>query len=352
MPRYVADLHCDLLSYLRADPTRTPHHDEVRCSVEQLRAGRVRLQAMAIYSETKRGSSQVGIEQAEIFKLLPGLYPSDFQVVQSPNQLAHVLDSDRVGIIAAIENASSFCEEEGSLEEGFEHLRTVFGKVGRPLYISLTWNAENRFGGGSETTVGIKEDGKHLLDFLHDKQIAVDLSHASDTLAWDILSYISIRQLHIPVLASHSNVRSVAAMARNLPDELLQEIAKRGGVIGVNFVRPFVGTVVQEGFVAQLEALLKLVGEDHIGFGADFFFDGDYPKHLLAQYPDGWYFPEYADSSSYGRLMEVWRAKLGLSEAVLEKIAYRNVFRFISTLWGEAQVVASRGSGLDTTGSC
>lgn len=345
MTRHVADLHCDLLSYLQLDPSRDPHHDEARCSVSQLRAGQVRFQTLAIYTETERGSSAQGLEQAEIFKLLSPHYPTDFQVIQSPQQLPDLLEvgRNRIGIVAAIENASSFCEEEGSFEEGLENLRTFFGKVGRPLYISLTWNSENRFGGGAKTLIGLKEDGKHLLDFLHDKQIAVDLSHASDLLAEEILTYIDQKMLRIQVLASHSNARSAADVARNLPDEIIREIANRRGLIGLNVVKPFVGEDPQTGFVKQAQKLLELAGPDVLCFGADFFCDEDYinrPQHRRE--PGGWYFQNFADASCYGRILDLWKSELGLNDDLLAKIAYRNLFDMVKRLWLEARQHSSK----------
>jgi membrane dipeptidase len=342
MTRHVADLHCDLLSYLQVDTIRNPYQDEAHCSVAQMHAGQVRFQTLAIYTDTDSGSSRVGLEQAEIFKLLPAQYPSDFQIIQSPQQLPDLLavGRSRIGVVAAIENASSFCEEEGSFEAGLENLRTMFGKVGRPLYISLTWNSENRFGGGADTAIGLKEDGRHLLDFLHDKQIAVDLSHASDALAEEILAYIDDKMLRIQVLASHSNVRTVTQVARNLPEEIVREIAKRKGVIGLNFVKHFVGEEPKTGFVRQLEALLSLTGEDVVCFGADFFFDEDF--NHKPRPPDGWYFQNFGDASCYGRLLELWKAELGIADDLLAKIAYRNLFGFVTRLWGEAQLHAMR----------
>lgn len=347
MLRPIADLHCDLLHYLVKDPSRTPLATEARCSVPQLRLGGVKLQTLAIFTETEKGSAASGRDQAEVFKLLAGLYPNDFQLLQSPGQFALPPISDRIGIVAAIENASGFCEEEGSLEEGLENLRVIFGKVGRPLYISLTWNTENRFGGGALAgEVGLKDDGRQLLDFLHAKQIAVDLSHASDKLAYDIFSYIDTHHLQIQVLASHSNARAVTDVARNLPDELIREISRRGGVIGLNLIRPFIGPEADTGFVAHMDRMLKLAGEDHVCLGADFFFDDG--NTALRRPPEGWFFPDLDNASCYPKLFDLWGKQLQLSENVLNKIAYENLFRFISQLWSEFL----KNPGAQPHGSC
>lgn len=348
MLRYIADLHCDLLLYLQTDPTRTPFLPAARCCISQLRAGHVKLQTLAIFTETHPGSTEVGMAQAEVFKLLPGKYPEEFQVVQSLQQIGQLLDGSRIGIIPAIENASAFCEEEGPLSEGLERLRIFFGKIGRPLYVSLTWNGENRFGGGSDTTIGLKEDGCQLLEFLDGKQIAVDFSHASDRLFEEILSYVDLKQLDIPVLASHSNLRAVADVKRNLPDEFVKELFRRGGVIGMNFVQPFVGKEARKGFVAQMEGFLKLGGEDRICLGADFFCDEDAGKLGVGKVgrappADGWYFKEYGDSSSYGALISLWKEELGLSEEAIEKVTYRNVFRYLERIWSKVELTMTGG---------
>lgn len=112
--------------------------------------------------------------------------------------------------------------------------------MSRILYIGFTRHAENRFGGGNNSKVGLKEDGKKLLQYLNGKKIAVDFSHASDTLASDILDYLSDHNLEVPILASHSNYRKVFNQTRNLPDHIAKEIIQRGGIIGVNFLRAFV----------------------------------------------------------------------------------------------------------------
>jgi microsomal dipeptidase-like Zn-dependent dipeptidase len=245
------------------------------------------------------------------------------------------LESSKIGILAAFENASTFCEEDEPLQEGLERLILMFGKVGRPLYIGMTWNTENRFGGGVLSTVGLKEDGQRLLDFLNGKQIAIDLSHASDALAHDILNYLTQQDLQVPVLASHSNVRSVTAVGRNLPTELLQEVIRRRGLVGLNSIRAFVGPSI-ETLGSHIEEIVRLGGSDSVCFGADFFFEGDVPKNTPGRSPDGWYFPEFDGADRYPELLSIFTEKLGLKEAFVRKMAYQNASDYLSRLWGVA----------------
>jgi membrane dipeptidase len=322
----IGDVHCDLLHYLCKNPQRSANDLIVRCSIPQLHAGFVKIQVLAIFTETQPGSSKLGWEQALIFRTLPKRYPNDFEILHSQKDIL----SEKIGILPAIENASGLFEEEGDLDEGFKRLKSIDRTLGKIVYISLTWNTENRFGGGAHTKVGLKEDGKRLLDFLHQQRIAVDLSHTSDNLGYDILNHIERYQLEIPVMASHSNFRAVTNVPRNLPDELAKEILKRHGLIGLNFYREFVGPENPLNFAKHLNHLLKLKGEKNYCFGADFFCVNDFPE-LQKKLPDGQFFPELENSSSYGRMIKLWKEHLYLPDPLIEQIAHLNLQEFLRT---------------------
>ncbi len=329
----ITDLHCDLLLYLQHDPTRTAYDQRARCSIPQMRNGRIKVQVMALFAETEKGSSALGIKQADVFKVLPHYYPNDFELVQTSEAINQVFHSNKIGIMAAVENASLFAEESDPFDKVVDGIYGIIGRVGRPLYVGLTWNSENRFGGGSHAKIGLKEDGKRLLDWIQGRKIAIDFSHASDALIQDTLNYIEQKKLDLPVMASHSNFRSVSNLPRNLPDELAQEILQRNGILGINFVRSFLGEGGDRAMIAQLERALDLGAEGQICFGADFFFDGDLPKSSqLNAGPQGWFYPEFADSSCYPQIMSLWRNELFLNDQSLENIAYRNLLKFIARL--------------------
>lgn len=332
MRRPIVDLHCDLLSYLSGGNDRSPNDSQVRCSIPQMRDGNVRLQILAIFTETGVGSSEKGLAQADAFKVMLNVHSADFDLVQVPEALPTVMAGKQIGILAAFENASGFCEESEPLAAGLERLRRLFGKVGRPFYVGLTWNSENRFGGGALTEVGLKDDGKKLLEFLHGKQIALDLSHASDALAYDVLNFTSAEGFEIPVLASHSNVRKVVPSPRNLPDELIREIFLREGLIGINFVRGFVGSE-SDSLARHVEYLIQMGGENHIAFGADFFYDKALPENSPGWSPDGYFFPEYSGSHCYSQVLGLLQKQLSLSDELLSKIANENGCNFLTRLW-------------------
>lgn len=324
------DMHCDLLLYLAKDLSRTPLNPEVRCSIPQLKKGHVKLQTMAVFTETKPGSILIGQNQLQSFRHLVKNYPQDFQILKNGDCLKTIFPESRIKILLAIENASSLFEENEPIENGFQRMDTVMNETGKIFYISFTWNFENRFGGGAHTSIGLKEDGSLLLDFLDKKQIAVDLSHASDPLAMDILNYIDKKGLKIPVLASHSNFRAIRNVPRNLPDEIASEIIRREGLIGFVLCRDFIGSRVYD-LIRQFEHLVKLGGGGHGSFGADFFFGGDLPL-AFAKPEDRLFFPGFDDATVYESILELWKGHLAVPEKMLTDFAYRNFMNFYEKL--------------------
>jgi len=301
----IFDLHGDLLLYLAKDSQRTAMDPEVRCSLPQLKAGNVEFQVLPIATV-----SGIVEETAQLIAYLN-------LEKQCPDFVARAL---------AVENASGFCCEDEPLEQGLKRLDAWNAQGGPIFYISFTWNHENRFGGGAHTAVGLKPDGKVLLEHLHKRGMAVDLSHTSDALAHDIFNHIDAKGLDIPVIASHSNFRAICDVARNLPDELAKEVIARGGLLGMNVVRKFVGPN-RVYFAKQLEHGLKLGAENHLCLGADFFCMEDLPPELQVPPEVGW-FPGYDDASCYPALIQLWEEQLKLGPEVIKKICSINVHNY------------------------
>jgi len=321
----IADLHCDLLAYLAEKEKRHAEDEEARCSLPQLKKGNVTLQTLAVYTDTCKESVAHAEKQFTIFRTLPTLYPEGFSHLKS---LEMPPASSRVHIIASIENASGLCGEKEKLENAFSRFDQYRESAGPILYISLTWNRENRFGGGNHSKAGLKRDGELMLEYLDGKRIAIDLSHTSDALAHGILNYIDAKDLKITPIASHSNFRKITKQLRNLPDELAKEIIRREGIIGLNFVKAFIGKKSPEDFRRQVDYARSLGAFDNYCFGADFFYDGDMPLVLHPLMP--FFFPRFGNSDCYPDMINYLNETFSLQE--LEKIAHTNFANFLARM--------------------
>ena len=317
----VVDLHCDLLAYLARVPgANIMKSEDIGVSVPRLREGKVATQVLAVYSSTEVGSTAYALEQVEHFLTIT-TNSRYFRPVKSAEDLSPV---SRVNVILAIENASCFCEETGSVKKAFDLLQTIIRSAGPLAYISFTHHTENRFGGGNYSkNVGLKEDGKALLDWLDGRNIPVDLAHASDQLAFDIFDRIDQHGLNIPVIASHSNFRAVCDHVRNLPVELAEEVLRRGGLIGINFLRAYIHDSDPDMLTRHVGYGWNLAhGRDGLALGADFFSPVGFP------WPERFplFFPEHEHAGRYQPLLQQWKA--AIPEVDLYRLAYTNATEF------------------------
>jgi membrane dipeptidase len=163
---------------------------------------------------------------------------------------------------------------------------------------------------------GLTPAGRDFVKAAHRLGLVVDVSHASDRATRDILALA--REDGSPVVATHSNARSLADHPRNLRDPELDAIAKSGGVVGVNFHAPFLARdrpAVLSDAVRQVRYLARRLGSEHVAIGADFEGDTRPPAEL-------------ADVSGYQRLA---RALLdaGMSPEEVEMVMSRNALRVL-----------------------
>ena len=174
--------------------------------------------------------------------------------------------------------------------------------------MSLCWNNDNILCGGCEgENTGITDLGKQTLFQMEKHRIILDVSHMSDKSFWE-----SFENYSLPICATHSVSRSVHNHKRNLTDEQFIEIAKRGGVCGINFYPPFLcdGDADIDTVIKHIEYFMSLGGENHIGLGSDF--DG------IGVAPDG-----LENSADICNLLDRLLA-LNYSEETVEKIAFKN----------------------------
>ncbi|MDC8100363.1 dipeptidase [Chryseobacterium rhizosphaerae] len=317
------DLHCDLLYYL-LNSNVSLDDKEIGCSLPYLKQGNVKLQVMAIYAGTGEGSTGYGLQQSQLFSEL--IKNENFFLFNDDNYQSSE-NKDRVGVIASIENASAFCDENESLDSGFKKLENIIQNTQKVFYIGITHHLENRFGGGNNAEAGLKDDGKVLIDYIADRKIAIDLAHTSDQLAYDIFTYIDQKNYSIPILASHSNYRSVYKNNRNLPDELAKEVIRRKGLIGLNFIKDYVDLEQPERLYEHIQYGLDLGGADSIAYGADYFYWKDHPD--TPRHP--FFFPEHSNASVYPSINKEIEERF--SAELVEKISHKNALQFIENMY-------------------
>lgn len=208
--------------------------------------------------------------------------------------------------------------------EGAEALGTdprmvrIMHRLGFRL-ISLTWNERNALADGAGEDPGgggLSVAGRDIVREMNAVGIVLDVSHLSHASFWDALE-ISGQ----PVVASHSNCRSLADHRRNLTDGQIVALASAGGIQGLTFVREFLaGGENADRVVDHARHHLDLVGNDrHLGLGSDF--DGvEHPVEGLE------------DVTRLTALADLMSAR-GLSDQTIRRIFGLNYVEFFRRQW-------------------
>ena len=155
------------------------------------------------------------------------------------------------------------------------------------IAVGMAWWHQGRYAGGNGSdNAGLTDLGRALIPALDAANIVHDASHLSQRSLDELLEATDA-----VVIASHSNCRALlpGENHRHLTDDAIKEIARRGGVIGINLVKNFLSselTVAPPGknsnqhkpageatidqVCDHIEHVCALVGDRaHVGLGSD-----------------------------------------------------------------------------------
>ncbi|MBW2455422.1 MAG: dipeptidase [Deltaproteobacteria bacterium] len=321
------------------------------------RAGGLDAPFMAIYVPAKLQTEGGGKALAD--KLIDGVEaiarraPDKIAMARSVAEVKTHFAAGKLSLLLGIENGAAI---EGKLA----NLAHFHGRGVR--YITLTHGKDNAIGDSSyddrHTHGGLSAFGKEVVAEMNRLGIMVDVSHVTDPTFAQAVALSAV-----PVIASHSGCRHFTpGWERNPSDELIEQLAKKGGVIMINFGSGFIDEAIHKQHSSRWKAVeahanklgkkwddpevkqfskqykeqhpeqrapvarvadhidhvVKLVGIDHVGLGSDFDGLGDtLPTDLrdVSQYPnlirvllERGYSEEQIEKICSGNLLRVWRA--------------------------------------------
>ncbi|KUJ07729.1 membrane dipeptidase-like protein [Mollisia scopiformis] len=185
-------------------------------------------------------------------------------------------------------------------------------------YATLTHNCHNKYADAAlvETPNGVEKSkpvwngvsdaGKDLIFEMNRLGMIVDLSHVSqDTMRDVLIGKEGWKGSAAPIMFSHSSAYTICPHPRNVPDDILQLVKEKNGVVMVNFAPDFISCVANtsnpsgipdffpanntlDHVVTHVMHIGDLIGYDHVGFGSDFDGIGSIPEGLedVSKYPD------------------------------------------------------------------
>jgi membrane dipeptidase len=323
----------------------------------RLKAGHVGAQFWSVYipSEGRGPFARVQLEQIELTRRLIARYPEAFRFAGSVAEIRAARRAGRIASLLGIEGGQA-------IENSLGALRAYYDLGVR--YMSLTHNSHTDWADAAQQVParhgGLTPFGEEVVREMNRLGMLVDLAHASPATMADAL-----RVTAAPVIWSHAAARGICDVPRNVPDDILRELPKNGGVVMVTFVAGFIDcevAKVTQPFIMEMgmkmraaasaeerrqiykdaikqlqvpptsialvadhiEHIRSVAGIDHLGIGGDF--DGN-----------SWWPTGLSDVSMYPNLFAEL-VRRGWKDADLRKLAGENVLRAMS----EAERVAAR----------
>jgi membrane dipeptidase len=303
--------------------------------------------------------------------MIDGVYE---QARRHPESLEMAFTSDDIRRIHKAGKIAALMGIEGghAIEDSLSALRQFYRLGVR--YMTLTHTNTNNWADSSgdvsnpnvEHHNGLTDFGREVVREMNRLGMMVDISHVSDKTFWD-----AIETSRAPVIASHSSARALTDVPRNMTDDMLKAVAKKGGVVMVNFGKSFVNTkyvkpspetqakmdeirnqysgdlrtmreklrelqgpsprVPLDMLIEHFVHIAKVAGVDHVGIGSDF--DG-----VGGQLPEGMEDISKLPAITYELL------KHGYSDADVKKVLGENFLRTMAEVERVAKSLQSSGA--------
>lgn len=323
----VVDTHGDIMSdQIKSGVDVGKRQPGGNFDLVRAKEGGLDVQVFSIWCDASGGFAMAN-RQIDSLNALAVRHPKKIKLVRTASELKSVVKSQRMAGMIGVEGGHM-------IENSIKNLESLAARG--MTYMTLTWNNstpwassayDETFRKDSLKHLGLTDFGKQVVSRMNELGVIVDLSHVGETTFYDAIK-ISTK----PVMASHSSAYVFNAHQRNLKDDQIKAIAKTGGVVFVNFYSGFLDSTYtrkQQKFnadhsvelaelakkstrsesqneintrysqeiydmraplellIAHIDHMVKLVGSEHVGLGADFDGAESYPRHLddVSDYP-------------------------------------------------------------------
>ncbi|KAL4915481.1 renal dipeptidase family [Aspergillus aurantiobrunneus] len=196
---------------------------------------------------------------------ISGWYEAHSDLIMQAHSVADIRrakDSGKTGVLLSLQNTVG-------IEDQIDYLR-VFRDLG-VRKMQLTYNTQNYSGGGYTELrdSGLTGFGRQVVDEMGRLGIVVDLSHVGPVTRREVIEYASPDK---PPCFSHVLACGLKEHPRNKPDELLKLLGCKGGFVGISQFGPHMekgNESTIDDYVAALDYVIGVVGEDLVGVGSD-----------------------------------------------------------------------------------
>lgn len=179
-------------------------------------------------------------------------------VVRTQSDLSAAQDAGAIAIVLATEGAHPLEGALGNIDRLYDGGFRVLG---------LQHFFDNELGGSLHgiSNAGLTDFGRAAVIAAEEKGMIIDVAHSSEAVVRDVLGLVKR-----PLVVSHTGMRGHCENDRNFSDDLMREIAGRGGLVGIGF---WDGAVCETSLAAIAEAIvyaIETLGASQVALGSDF----------------------------------------------------------------------------------
>ena len=285
---------------------------------------------------------EVTLDNIATIEALVEQYPDALMIIRRYSDIARAKQENRVGIMHGFQYTNLIEDKPERIE--------MFRNFGVRI-MQLTYNKHSAFGDGclEPKDNGLTPAGGAAVKQMNELAIAVDLSHSGYRTTAD-----GINKSAKPVLISHSGCAAVYAHPRNKPDDVMKQLADRGGYFGV-YLMPYLCASPKVPTLADvldhMTHAINVCGADHVGVGCD----NSIEKITLTPAQKEAFATEIAKRKQLGigapgedrlpyvpglsgpdhmLLIADGLSKRGQSTVVIEKVLGANFQRVLGEIWG------------------
>lgn len=269
----VIDLHCDTITKDNIE-SEGLYNNNLHVSLKKMNDGQYLMQAFAIFLPLTK--YQHPFEEVkkyiDVFKKEMDENKTIISQVYNYQDVINNKSNKKMSALLTIEDA-------GLMEGKMENLDYLYSQGVRMM--TLTWNYPNGVGYPNfslseknplycppNTKDGLTPFGIELVKKMNELGMIIDVSHLSDAGFYDVIKYSKQ-----PIVASHSNARTVCGVIRNMTDDMILKLKENGGVMGINYCPDFVSTSQTNqipDIIKHINHIKKIAGVDVISLGSDF----------------------------------------------------------------------------------
>jgi len=324
----VADLHTDSLLWRRNPEKRW---DRGHVDLPRLRDGGVDIQIFSAVTKSPRGLNFDGndadapddittLAQVQLWPLRT--WGSIYERAAFQAQRLQKIESRAANNLVIARTKADLNQPEGTLitlllTEGSHPLEGKLDNIER-LYnegyraMGLQHFFDNELGGSmhGRSQAGLTEFGRQAVLEMERRSIMIDVAHSSRQTVRDVLATVEA-----PLFISHGGTISGCPKTanRNLPDDILKQIAARGGILGVGYFGGAICDISPKGIAKEIIHAVSLLGEDAVALGSDY--DGTVTTSL--------------DTSELAAITHELLVQ-GMNESQIRKVMGENAKRFFA----------------------